>query len=249
MTGIRRVSQLGTTGESTYVDGSIFDVDIHASANIAQSKIANLTSNLAAKAPVDSPVFNAGNINLSRTSAEAGAIVGGLNFKIDNSNWAQIFMTDVSEMRVVSARVNFDGNIRTPNQYCYNGDHTGAAAVSYSGTPVIPNNTYFNIGGCYNASNGRFTVPVAGYVLCSFNSLITRNLAASHAYVHFAVDGVKKSVATHTVYDILGNYQSLNNTAIVYCPANSYVTAVLTTPQASAYGGEYGLGLTYRFLG
>jgi len=26
MTGIRRVSQLGTTGESTYVDGSIIDI-------------------------------------------------------------------------------------------------------------------------------------------------------------------------------------------------------------------------------
>ena len=141
------------------------------------------------------------------------------------------------------------GQIITPNQYCYNGDNTGAVAISYSGTPVIPPTTYFNIGSAFNTGNGRFTVPVAGYVLCSFNSLITRNLDTSHAYVHFAVDGVRKSVVTHTVYGIYGSYQSLNNTAIVYCPANSYVTAVLTTPQASAYGGEYGLGLTYRFLG
>lgn len=141
------------------------------------------------------------------------------------------------------------GQIIAPAQYCYNGDNTGGIAISYSTTPVIPPTTYFNVGSAFNTGNGRFTVPVAGYVFCSFNSLITRNLYASHAYVHFAVDGVRKSVTTHTVYDIGGNYQTLNNTAIVYCPANSYVTAVLTTPQASAYQDQFGLGLTYRFLG
>jgi hypothetical protein len=57
MTGIRRVSQLGTTGESTYVDGSIIDADISASAAIAQSKIATLTTDLTAKAPLASPTL------------------------------------------------------------------------------------------------------------------------------------------------------------------------------------------------
>ena len=142
------------------------------------------------------------------------------------------------------------GQIVAPAQYCYNGDNTAGTYTVYSGTPVIPPTTYFNIGSAFNTGNGRFTVPLAGYVLCSFNSLIQRNATnAAHAYVHFAVDGVRKSATTHTVYDIGGNYNSLNNTAIVYCPANSYVTAVLTTPQASAYSGEYGLGLTFRYLG
>lgn len=166
------------------------------------------------------------------------------------------FVTTADNLKANIASPTFTGNVSlsngqiiTPSQYCYNGDNTGGVAISYSGTPVIPPTTYFNIGSAFNTSNGRFTVPIAGYVLCSFNSLITRNLNASHAYVHFAVDGVRKSVVTHTVYDLGGNYQSLNNTAIVYCPANSYVTAVFTTPQASAYGGEYGLGLTFRYLG
>lgn len=142
------------------------------------------------------------------------------------------------------------GQIITPNQYCYNGDNSAGGYTAYSGTPVIPPTTYLNVGSAFNTGNGRFTVPVAGYVLCSFNSLIQRNATnAAHAYTNFAVDGVRKSATTHTVYDIGGNYQSLNNTAIVYCPANSYVTCILTTPQASAYTGEFGLGLTYRFLG
>ena len=44
MTGIRRVSQLGTTGESTYVDGSIVNADIAAGAAIAVSKLAPSSS-------------------------------------------------------------------------------------------------------------------------------------------------------------------------------------------------------------
>ena len=74
MTGIRRVSQLGTTGESTYVDGSIFDVDIHASANIAQSKIANLASDLTAKAPKADPTFTGTVSGITKTMVGLGSV-------------------------------------------------------------------------------------------------------------------------------------------------------------------------------
>lgn len=43
MTGIRRVSQLGTTGESTFVDGSIQGIDI-ANNTITQNKLASTLS-------------------------------------------------------------------------------------------------------------------------------------------------------------------------------------------------------------
>ena len=168
-------------------------------------------------------------------------------------SWALVESGVAQRMTVNAGTGNLKvetGQIITPNQYCYNGDNTAGTYTAYNGTPVIPPTTYLNVGSAFNTGNGRFTVPVAGYVLCSFNSLIQRNATnAAHAYTWFAVDGVRKSATTHTVYDIGGNYQSLNNTAIVYCSANSYVTCILTTPQASAYTGEYGLGLTYRFLG
>jgi hypothetical protein len=147
------------------------------------------------------------------------------------------------------ARFNGSGNLTTPNQPTYNGDNTGGGATVFNGEVVKPPNTHFNNGSWFNQSTGRFTVSIAGYVLCSFNSLITRPINTSHAYVEFQVNGVRKSVRTHTAYDIGGNYMSLNNTAIVYCPANSYVTCNLWTPQASAYADIYGLGLTFRFLG
>jgi hypothetical protein len=57
MSGIRRVSDLGSKGVSSILDGSIIDADINASAAVAQSKVANLTTDLAAKAPLASPTF------------------------------------------------------------------------------------------------------------------------------------------------------------------------------------------------
>jgi hypothetical protein len=64
MSGIRRVSDLGSKGISNIIDGSIVDSDINASAGVAQSKISNLTSDLALKAPLASPIFS-GNVTLS----------------------------------------------------------------------------------------------------------------------------------------------------------------------------------------
>jgi hypothetical protein len=94
MTGIRRVSQLGTTGESTYVDGSIqtadiadsaittskiadgavIDIDVNASAAIAQSKIANLTSDLGLKAPLASPTFTGTVSGITATMVGLGSV-------------------------------------------------------------------------------------------------------------------------------------------------------------------------------
>ena len=182
----------------------------------------------------------------------------GLSYIWSGSTWAGLATTAANNLKANIASPSFTGNVTlsngqiiTPAQYTYNGDNTGGAATAFEPQTVVkPPNTYINNGSAFNTGNGRFTVPIAGYVLCSFNSLITRPNLTSHGYVHFEVDGVRKSARNHTVYDILGNYQTLNNTAIVYCPANSYVTCILGTQVgATAYGGEWGLGLTFRFLG
>jgi hypothetical protein len=47
----------GSVTNAKIADGAIIDIDVNASAAIAQSKIANLTSDLALKAPLASPTF------------------------------------------------------------------------------------------------------------------------------------------------------------------------------------------------
>jgi hypothetical protein len=79
MSGIRRVSDLGSKGISSILDGSIVDADINASAAIAQSKVSGLSSALALKAPLASPIFtgllSAANITTSGTVRGAGSVV------------------------------------------------------------------------------------------------------------------------------------------------------------------------------
>lgn len=193
-------------------------------------------------------VANTGKFVANRANATSGAFAGGIDFQIDGGTWGQIFLDGPLDMRFTSDRSNFN-TIRIANQPSYNGDNTGGGYVSFNGESVKPPNTQINNAAWFNVSTGRFTVSTAGYVLCSFNSLIQRPSNTAHAYVEFQVDGVRRSVRTHTVYDIGGNYQSLNNTAIVYCNANSYVTCNLWTPGAAAYESMYGLGLTFRYLG
>jgi hypothetical protein len=166
----------------------------------------------------------------------------------------EVLLYNGSSWVIIADPANFSidatGAILAPNQWTYTGDNTGGAAVSLDGGTVKPPTTYLNVGSLFNVSTGRFTVPIAGYVLCTFNSLITRPSNTAHAYVEFQVNGVRRSVRTHTVYDIGGNYITLNNTAIVYCPANGFVTCNLwTVTGATAYADQYGLGLTFRWLG
>jgi hypothetical protein len=74
MTGIRRVSQLGTTGESTYVDGSIQDVDI-AAGTITKGGHSNIYSNSAS-------ITSATIVSASRTYNNRQYLFSNLTFNM-----------------------------------------------------------------------------------------------------------------------------------------------------------------------
>ena len=97
MTGIRRVSQLGTTGESTYVDGSIQAVDIAAnvitqaklSTDIPLSGMRNFVTN--------------GNMRIAQRTTSQASITSGTYWTVDRyrtnysgaaGTWTQTQSTD-----------------------------------------------------------------------------------------------------------------------------------------------------------
>lgn len=199
----------------------------------------------ASKANIDSPTFT-GTVTLPSTTS-IGAVSSTEIGYVDGVTSA--IQTQLNNKAPI-ASPSFSGQVSIPNAFTYSGDNSAGGLTAYDYTPVKPPTTYINNGSCFNLSTGRFTLPVAGYVLCSFNSLINRPNTTSHAYVHFEVDGVRKAARTHTAVDVAGTYETLSNTAIVYCPANSYITCIFGTYfGATTFDGEWGLGLTYRFLG
>ncbi len=60
-------------------------------------------------------------------------------------------------------RINQDGYVTIPNQPNFL-THTHSAALSANNyNYIVIANSYFNVGTCYNGSNGRFTAPIDGY--------------------------------------------------------------------------------------
>ena len=196
MTGIRRVSQLGTTGESTYVDGSIFDVDIHASANIAQSKIANLASDLAAKAPKADPTFTGTVSGITKTMVGLGSV----------DNTAET-ATPVSTAQQTA--LNLKANLASPT---FTGT-LGASAITASGT-VRGSGSIVQV---VSNSQGASDLTSAGYI---GTVTMTPKFADSTILVWVNYHAYKYNSTT-----AVNNYYQLRNiTASTVIRENPYLT-------------------------
>jgi hypothetical protein len=163
MTGIRRVSQLGTTGESTYVDGSIQAVDIAGSIALTGTPTA--------------PTASAGT-NTTQLATTAFVTTAD-NLKANLS--APTFTGNVT----ISS-----GNLITGSRPSFYAVHTAGNDLVL-GTQVFTS-VQSNIGSCYNSSNGRFTATIAGQYqfqgkLLSTNSgTLSCELRKNSAYVQYA---------------------------------------------------------------
>jgi hypothetical protein len=75
----------GTITSTMITDGTIVDGDINASAAIAQSKIANLTTDLSAKAPLADPTFT-GTVSATNLTLSGNFTVNGTTTNINSTN-------------------------------------------------------------------------------------------------------------------------------------------------------------------
>jgi len=92
---------------------------------------------------------------------------------------------------------------------------------------------YYNNGGHFNATNGRFTAPVAGtYVF--FTTVMSDNYRNYH-WFRFYRNGYSASITHHTHLDANESYRSLSGTLVTELAANDYV-------QVYVYGRTYGSG-------
>lgn len=144
--------------------------------------------------------------------------------------------------------VDTAGRMTTPYQPFFYAQHAGGN-TTYTGI-WNPSTVRINNGSYYNTGNGRFTPGAAGYVLCSFSSLINTPLVNSHFYVYFTVNGAERTVRVHTDYAHQRSYEPITNTAIVYVGASDFVECyVVCQESAAVYGSPWGGGLMYAFLG
>ena len=147
-------------------------------------------------------------------------------------------------------KIDGSGRVTTPYQPYFSGDGTNTGDISVSSNIVwVVSKVYVNNGNHYNTSNGTFTAPVAGYYLCTFNSLIKTDTSSNdHAFVEFRVNNIRQSVRNHTQYQVSRPYEPLSNTAVVYANTNDAITVVVGG-SSKIYGGMYGGGVSIALLG
>ena len=97
----------GTVTSTMIADGTIVDGDINASAAIAQSKVSNLTTDLAAKAPLASPTFS-GTVTLPSGTVTSDMIANGAITNDDINASAAIALSKLATDPL--ARANHTGS-------------------------------------------------------------------------------------------------------------------------------------------
>jgi len=127
----------------------------------------------------------------------------------------------------IRMRIDELGRVTKPAQPCFSGlNNSGSGSGTAGATVDMKYSTsggynFSNVGNVHNASNGRFTAPVAGNYLCVYTNLITDD-----KYSYFKVNGAypNSSSSGSSSYTGDGGYNDLTACAIITLAANDYVT-------------------------
>jgi len=145
----------------------------------------------------------------------------------------------------IRMRIDELGRVTKPAQPCFSGlNNSGSGSGTAGATVDMKYSTsggynFSNVGNVHNASNGRFTAPVAGNYLCVFTNLMTDD-----KYSYFKVNGAypNSSSSGSSSYTGDGGYNDLTACAIITLAANDYVTYTYEG-SGKVYMNQHGSGL------
>ena len=145
----------------------------------------------------------------------------------------------------IRMRIDELGRVTKPAQPCFSGlNNSGSGSGTAGATVDMKYSTsggynFSNVGNVHNASNGRFTAPVAGNYLCVYTNLMTDD-----KYSYFKVNGAypNSSSSGSSSYTGDGGYNDLTACAIITLAANDYVTFTYEG-SGKVYMNQHGSGL------
>jgi hypothetical protein len=175
-------------------------------------------------------------LHIKNASGDAAVRVQGntRTFNIQQNNYGLRFV-DVDAGSAERMRIDAAGNVTMPYQPAFRAIN---APVTSTNGVLYWANAPINVGGHYNASNGRFTAPTAGNYLFTMSMLFpTTN--TSYARILFAVNGVPSTLYADTLTSAGASYLTLSSSAIIGLSAGDYVT-VVNDGQIATYGVGYG---------
>jgi hypothetical protein len=111
--------------------------------------------------------------------------------------------------------IDSSGRVQKPNQPAFSATRTGGAFTN-TGVGVF-NTTYFNIGGHYNTSTGRFTAPITGTYIMTCAGL--PNATTGSVFMYIMKNG---SIYGASIY-VINPDESVAATSIMNLSVNDYV--------------------------
>lgn len=150
------------------------------------------------------------------------------NFTLTLPTASGTILTSASQLTVSgsapagSLAIDGSGRILTPNQPAFR-------VVTNTATPgadIIWSTPITNIGNCYNASNGRFTAPVAG-VYQFQTSLLRPSSYSADMDIQFWLNG-GGFLSTVRAPFVSGVFTGATNSLAVSLAANDYITVRVT---------------------
>jgi hypothetical protein len=125
-------------------------------------------------------------IQSSTTSTTVGA-EAGYRFKVSNHEYLMFTDNSSQALRIYDytntafrMSISSAGYVTTPSQPTFYAAKSTATNISSTEVQLVYDTVSFNIGSCYNASNGRFTAPITG--VYQFNVITSFTSSNSNTY-------------------------------------------------------------------
>jgi len=157
-----------------------------------------------------------------------------------NNDTAIAFATQQNASSLVEKmRISRSGYVTTPYNPAFKAYYSVNGGWSLAAETFIFNLTEYNIGSCYNTTNGRFTAPVAGVYQFNFYSIYYS--IVNSGFIQFQKNGTYFSSGTnmHFTSGVSNQWNNVHFVTSVYLNSGDYVAFVNAGPTVQYHGRDW----------